>query len=121
MEPGWTIDIDAVGEPAGTDDEFDEQLVVFETALTPYAGAVASSEERDRYGARFSLDTTSINPVEVLEEGLLIFHDAASDANLPPWQIVRCEILTYEEDEAEATVDAEGVELEGVEVDDGDD
>ena len=120
MEPGWTIDIDAVGEPAGTDDEFDEQLVAFETALTPYAGAVASSEERDRYGARFSLDTTSINPVEVLEEGLLIFHDAASDANLPPWQIVRCEILTYDEDEAEATADAEGVELESVEVDDGD-
>ena len=107
MEPGWTIDIDAVGDPAAADDGFDEQLVAFEDALTPYGGAVASSEERDRYGARFSLDTPSINPIEVLEEGLLIFHDAASNTNLPPWQIVRCEILTYEEDEAEATEDAE--------------
>jgi hypothetical protein len=100
MEPGWTIDIDAVGDAADAGDGFEEQLVAFERALDPYSGAVAGSEERDRYGARFSLDTPSINPVEILEQGLLIFHDAASDADLPPWQIVRCEILTYEEDEA---------------------
>lgn len=100
MEPGWTIDIDVVGDPASTDDRFDDQLAAFEVALNPYSGAVAGSDERDRYGARFSLDTPSINPVEVLEQGLLIFHDAVSDANLPAWQVVRCEILTYEEDEA---------------------
>jgi hypothetical protein len=100
MEPGWTIDIDAVGDPASAGDQFDSQLDAFERALEPYGGAVAGSEQRNRYGARFSLDTPSINPVEILEQGLLIFHDAASDADLPPWQIVRCEILTYEEDEA---------------------
>lgn len=100
MEPGWTIDIDAVGDPATTDAGFDDQLAAFERALEPYSGAVAASDERDRYGARFSLDTTSINPIEVLEEGLLVFHDAAIDAGLPAWQVVSCEILTYDEDEA---------------------
>jgi hypothetical protein len=100
VEQGWTIDIDAVGDPAGVDDRFDDRLDAFERALSPYNGAVAGSRERGRYGARFSLDTPSINPVEILEQGLLAFHDAASDADLPPWQIVRCEILTYEEDDA---------------------
>ena len=100
MELGWTIDIDAVGDPATAQDGFDDQVSAFEQALEPYSGAVAASDERDRYGARFSLDTTSISPVEVLEEGLLVFHDAAIDAGLPAWQVVRCEILTYDEDEA---------------------
>ena len=100
MEPGWTIDIDAVGDPADAGDEFDDRLAAFELALDPYSGAVAASDERDRYGARFSLDTDSINPVEILEQGLLVFHDAAFDAGLPAWQVVRCEILTYDEDEA---------------------
>ena len=102
MDPGWTIDIDAFGDPADADDRYDDQLAAFEQALEPYSGAVASSQQRDRYGARFSLDTTSVNPIEILEQGLLIFHDAAVDAELPAWQIVRCEILTYEEDEQTA-------------------
>ncbi|MEX1007681.1 MAG: hypothetical protein WD271_07515 [Acidimicrobiia bacterium] len=100
MELGWTIDIDAVGDPAGANDRYDEQLDAFERALEPYGGAVAGSQQRGRYGARFSLDTTSVNPIEILEQGLHIFHDASIEADLPPWQVVRCEILTYEEDEA---------------------
>src|SRR4051794_17014897 len=100
MDQGWTIDIDAVGDPVSADDQFDDRLATFEEALDAHDGAVAGSDGRDRYGARFSLDTASINPIEVLEEGLLIFHDAASDAGLPPWQVVRCEILTYDEDQA---------------------
>jgi hypothetical protein len=107
MDQGWTIDIDAFGDPADADDRYHEQLAAFERALEPYSGAVAGSEQRDRYGARFSLDTPSVNPVEVLEEGLHIFHDAAVDAELPAWQIVRCEILTYEEDEATQTEEDE--------------
>ena len=107
MDQGWTIDIDAVGDPASADDRFDDELAAFEQALDPYAGAVAGSDARDRYGARFSLDTASINPVEVLEEGLLIFHDAATEAGLPPWQVVRCEILTYDEDQATETTESD--------------
>jgi hypothetical protein len=101
MDQGWTIDIDAVGDPATADANFDLQLVEFELALDPYSGAVASSSAHDRYGARFSLDTASVNPVEVLEQGLDVFHDAAVAAGLPAWQVVRCEILTYDEDVAE--------------------
>ena len=47
-----------------------------------------------------SYDTDAVNPVQVLEEGLDIFHDAAIVAGLPAWQVVRCEILTYAEDDA---------------------
>jgi hypothetical protein len=102
MDEGWTIDIDAVGDPSLADAQFEERLEAFTKALDGYSGAIAGDRERGHFGARFSLDTTSINPVEVLEEGLIIFHDAAAVADLPPWQIVRCEILTYEEDDATA-------------------
>jgi len=101
MDQGWTIDIDAVGDPATADDNFDLQLAEFELALEPHSGAVAGSDEHDRYGARFSLDTESINPIDVLDQGLDIFHEAAIVAGLPTWQVVRCEILTYDEDSAE--------------------
>jgi hypothetical protein len=102
MNEGWTIDIDAVGDPSLADDKFEERLDAFGSALDAYSGAVAGDRVRGHFGARFSLDTTSINPVEVLEEGLIVFHDAAAVADLPPWQIVRCEILTYDEDDATA-------------------
>ena len=72
-----------------------------------HGGAVAGSEARDRFGARFSFDTESVNPVQVLEDGLEIFHDAAIEAGLPAWQVVRCEILTYAEDNARDAADDE--------------
>ena len=100
MDQGWTIDIDAVGDPAETDEHYEDKLAAFEAALEPYSGAVAGSDAHDRYGARFSLDTESVNPIDVLEQGLDVFHDAAVAVELPAWQVVRCEILTYEEDEA---------------------
>ena len=96
MDDGWTIDIDAAGDPAGVDD-LAALLVAFERELEPWSGAVAGGE--DRFGARFSYDTDSVNPVQVLEEGLAIFHDAAIAAGMPAWQVVRCEILTYAEDD----------------------
>ena len=100
MDDGWTIDIDAAGDPAEADEHFDDRLVELEQALEPWSGAVAGSDGRDHFGARFSYDTDAINPVQVLEEGLEIFHDAAIAAGLPAWQVVRCEILTYAEDDA---------------------
>jgi len=100
MGDGWTIDIDAAGDPADADTEYDARILAFEQALEPHEGAAAGSDAHDRFGARFSLDTASVNPVEVLELGLEVFHDAAIDAGLPPWQVVRCEILTYAEDDA---------------------
>jgi hypothetical protein len=100
VDEGWTIDIDAAGDPTTADDHFDDRIAAFEQALEPYSGAVAAGDRRDRYGARFSFDTAVINPVEILEQGLEVFHDAAIEAGLPAWQVVRCELLTYDEDEA---------------------
>jgi hypothetical protein len=116
MDQGWTIDIDAVGDPATADDDFDLHLANFELALDDYSGAVASSRAHDRYGARFSLDTESINPVEVLEQGLDVFHDAAVAAGLPAWQVVRCEILTYDEDAAADSEDDADADADADEV-----
>jgi hypothetical protein len=100
MSDGWTIDIDAAGDPAEVDEHFDDRMVEFERALEPWSGGVAASDDRDHFGARFSYDTDAVNPVQVLEEGLDIFHDAAVASGLPAWQVVRCEILTYDEDDA---------------------
>ncbi len=108
MDDGWTIDIDAAGDPADTDEHFDDRMSEFETALEPWGGAVAASDERDHFGARFSYDTDAINPIQVLEEGLDIFHDAASAAGLPGWQVVHCEILTYAEDDAQSADAVDG-------------
>ena len=100
MDDGWTIDIDAAGDAADADATFDDRLAAFERALAPWSGAVAGSDSRDHFGARFSYDTDGVSPVQVLEEGLDIFHGAATEAGLPAWQVVHCEILTYAEDDA---------------------
>ena len=67
---------------------------------SPTAARSPGATTHDRFGARFSYDTESVNPVQVLEEALDVFHDAAVEAGLPAWQVVRCEILTYAEDDA---------------------
>ena len=95
---GWTVDIDVAGDEAEPA-EFEARLVALEEVLEPYGGAVAAGAARDRYGARFSLDTSSEDPAEVLEHALLIFRDAAFAVDLPRWPVVRCEILTYDEDD----------------------
>src|SRR3954467_3949765 len=105
MTDGWTIDIDAAGGPADADEHFDDRLNEFEGALEPWGGAAAATDAHDHFGARFSYDTDAVNPVQVLEEGLDIFHDAAlragtTAAGPPGWPVVRCEILTYAEDDA---------------------
>lgn len=101
---GWTVDIDVAGEATDIAD-FEARLETFEEVLEPYGGAVAADTAHDRYGARFSLDTEEEDPAEVLEHGLLIFRDAAFAADLPRWPVVRCEILTYEEDDLRSADD----------------
>src|SRR5437867_342806 len=54
MDDGWTIDIDAAGDPADADEHFDDRIAEFERALEPWGGAAAASDERDHFGARFS-------------------------------------------------------------------
>ena len=108
METGWTGDSDVAGDATDTDtDAFAARLTAFEEVLEPYGGAAAASDECDRYGARFSIDTSEDDPAEVLEHALLIFRDAAFAAELPRWSVVRCEILTYEEDDRRSAEDTD--------------
>ena len=103
METGWTVDIDVAGDATDNDETFAAafaaKLAAFEEVLEPYGGATAGGDACDRYGARFSIDTSEDDPAEVLEHALLIFRDAAFAAELPRWPVVRCEILTYDEDD----------------------
>jgi len=105
VETGWTVDIDVAGDATDTDDTFTEKVVAFEEVLEPYGGAAAADDAGDRYGARFSIDTSEEDPAEVLEHALLIFRDAAFAAELPRWPVVRCEILTYAEDDLRSAED----------------
>ena len=105
METGWTVDIDVAGDATDTDDAFAAKVVAFEEVLEPYGGAAAADDAGDRYGARFSIDTSEEDPAEVLEHALLIFRDAAFAADLPRWPVVRCEILTYAEDDLRSAED----------------
>ena len=102
QESGWTVDVDVAGDgPTGSRAEFDACFDAFADALASYDGAVATNDDRTRYGARFSLATDEINPVAVLELGLDVFHEAVFSSGMPGWQVVRCEILTFDEDDAE--------------------
>jgi hypothetical protein len=105
VETGWTVDIDVAGDATDTDDAFAAKVVAFEEVLEPYGGAAAADDACDRYGARFSIDTSEEDPAEVLEHALLIFRDAAFAADLPRWPVVRCEILTYAEDDLRSAED----------------
>jgi hypothetical protein len=107
VETGWTVDIDVAGDATDTDDTFAAKVAAFEEVLEPYSGAAAAGDDGDRFGARFSIDTTEVDPAEVLEHALLIFRDAAFAADLPRWPVVRCEILTYEEDDRRSEEDAD--------------
>ena len=111
QEAGWTVDIDVANDATrGSRADFDAHFDAFAGALAPYDGAVATNDDRTRYGARFSLTTDEINPVAVLELGLDVFHEAAFSSGMPGWQVVRCEILTFDEDDAEPGDDADSDE-----------
>lgn len=98
---GWTATIECVGDHAEADVLWDDQIVDFMDALASCGGAVSHSTHHDRYSATFSVYTETPSPSEVVDEALLIFHEATSKADLPAWPVVRCEIMTFAEHDAE--------------------
>lgn len=101
MRPGWTIHVEIAGDPNAADHRFEDQLCDLVDALADHGGAVSGSTNHDRYGATFSIDTDSPCVTEIIDQALLVFHEAAIKADLPPWPVVRCDVMTYAEHDAE--------------------
>lgn len=99
--PGWTAHLDCAGDPAAADGRFDNQLVDLIEALRDHGGCVAGSTLHERYGATFSVYTDSTSVTEVIDQAIAIFLTAVRTADLPPWPIVRCEVMTFAEHDRE--------------------
>jgi hypothetical protein len=100
--PGWAATIECASDPAGADERFVDQLDDFVDALLPVGGAVSATvDPADRFSATFSVYTDSNSVTEVVEVALAIFLKAAVKADLPPWPVVRCEVMTFAEQDAE--------------------
>lgn len=99
--PGWAANIECAGDPDGADEHFEAQLHSFVDELLPVGGAVSATTSNDRYGATFSVYTDSNSVTEVVDLALQIFLQAAVNADLPPWPVVRCEVMTFAEQDAE--------------------
>lgn len=98
---GWAAHIDCAGDPAGADDSLEEQLLAFVEELLLVGGCPGSTTSSDRYGATFSVYTDSNSVTEVIDQALAIFLTAVRAADLPPWPIVRCDVMTFAEQDAD--------------------
>jgi hypothetical protein len=101
QRPGWTASIECAGDPAATDHELEVQLVELMHALLDCGGSVSSSTNHDRYGATISVYTDSNSVTQVVNLALANFLTAVGKADLPPWPIVRCDVMTFAEHDAE--------------------
>jgi len=97
---GWTAHLECAGDPAAIDDHFDDQLVELMHRLKDCGGSVSGRID-GRYGATFSVYTDSNSASEVVDLALAVFLGAVNEADMPPWPIVRCEVLTFAEHDRE--------------------
>jgi hypothetical protein len=97
--PGWTAYIlcAAATPTAVTPNGFHDKVDDLVDALVEWRGCVSTGRERGAYSATFSLYTETTSVAEVVHEALAVFSGAARQADMPPWPIVRCEVLTFEE------------------------
>jgi hypothetical protein len=105
-ESGWAVTIEAAGDPAAlghiTEEEYGDLLGGFLELFVDDGGVVSGGHDRERYGVTFSIDASDeISPIEILGLALQLFHERADKADMPPWPVVRCELLTYAEQAAE--------------------
>lgn len=98
MDQGWTITIEAAGtEPA----DLDAGIQALVDALADRGGAVSGAPDGTRYGATFSA-TQAFDSIEDLAGWAeRYFGDTAAHVGLPPWPIVRLELMTFAEHDAE--------------------
>jgi hypothetical protein len=97
MEHGWVITVEAAGD-AG---EITEDQVAALMDQLPDRAAAVSGEPR-RYTATFNLHPNEGDRVEdVTRVGARAFQAAAHRAGLPDWPIVRLEVMTFAEQDAD--------------------
>lgn len=89
----WTVHIEAAGEGAVAPDLLDDLVDV----LAHRNAAVNSA--RGRYGAQF--DVTGAEAATAVMAAFEIWVEAVGQARLPEWPVVRMEVMTVAEQEAE--------------------
>lgn len=97
VDIGWAVHIEVpeLDGPA-TDDAIGELLEL----LKPHDGTVSCAQDWSRYGSIFSLYGERDGP-EAAAAGAAIFTDFARTAGLPSGSIVRLELMTFAEQDAD--------------------
>jgi|1185.fasta_scaffold442156_1 hypothetical protein len=99
--PGWTATIVCAGDPAAAGDQFDARLEEFLVALDHRGGSVSATTDRTYFGATFPIYTDNTIVTEVVDQALLVFYEAMVESDLPQWPVVRCDVMTFAEHDAE--------------------
>lgn len=97
---GWTVTFEVAGKPGDVEDDALDRLL---DLFTPDGGAVTGAQDGSRYGATFSVDATDAidRATKALNVGLSLFEARAAVAGLPTLELVRAEVVTYAEHDAE--------------------
>lgn len=101
MDQGWTIHIEAAGDGPAVDDR---ALDAFLQILAEWSAAVSTTPNGDRYTATISIDDDDLahlDAIGALELGSEIFEKHAALSGLPSWPIVRAEVMTHAEQDAD--------------------
>ena len=92
----WSVAIEAAG-PAGSTGVDAEELWRLVDALARHGPAVGGGG--DRYDAQFNVEAPDVGAATT--KALRLWRRAVAATDLPAWPIVRTEVLTVEEQEAE--------------------
>jgi hypothetical protein len=93
----WVVRIECAGNALLADGRFADKLADLEVALRAHEGVVHSSPTPNRFGATLTVRSDTPCVTEATLEAVAVFLTKAEQALLPPWPVVRCEIMTSEE------------------------
>lgn len=94
MSTTWAVELEAEGDVSDALD--DNALTDLMSILEPYSPSISASRPtRDRgprYGATLWVDADDIG--SAMANAVPAFHEAVEKASLPPWPVVRLEVMT---------------------------
>ncbi|HSH59428.1 MAG TPA: hypothetical protein VK988_07265 [Acidimicrobiales bacterium] len=93
----WSVNVEAASQAGDDRVDQDAMEVLLELLDDHHVGGVAVSP--GRYGARFNVESPT--SVEAAAEAEEVFRKAAAAAGLPAWPVVRLEVMTVEELDAD--------------------